>query len=39
MKYKIKVEPQALTDIQEISDWYNEKQIGLGKRFQTSAIK
>jgi len=39
MKFKVKVEPQALADIQEISDWYNEKQTGLGKRFQTSAIK
>lgn len=39
MKYKVKVEPQALADIQEITDRYNDKQAGLGKRFQTSAIK
>jgi plasmid stabilization system protein ParE len=38
MKYKVKVEPQALADIQEITDWYNEKQVGLGKRFQKTAI-
>ena len=39
MKYKVKIEPQALTDIQEISDWYNNKQAGLGKRLQNTAIK
>lgn len=39
MKYKVKIEPQALTDIQEITNWYNEKKTGLGKRFQTSVVK
>lgn len=39
MKYQIKVEPQALADIQEITNWYNTQQAGLGKRFQTTAIK
>ncbi|MBU2649737.1 MAG: type II toxin-antitoxin system RelE/ParE family toxin [Bacteroidetes bacterium] len=38
-KYKIKVESEALADIQEITDWYNEAQAGLGKRFQKTAIK
>ena len=33
-KYKVKIEPEALADIQEITDWYNEAQAGLGKRFQ-----
>ena len=38
-KYKVKIEPEALADIQEITDWYNEAQAGLGKRFQKTAIK
>lgn len=38
MKYKVKVEPQALIDIQEITDWYNDKQSGLGNRFQKTTI-
>lgn len=38
-KYKLKIEPEALADIQEITDWYNEQQAGLGKRFQDTAIK
>jgi plasmid stabilization system protein ParE len=38
-KYKVKIEPEALSDIQEITDWYNEAQAGLGKRFQNTAIK
>jgi len=38
MKYKVKIEPEALADIQKISDWYNEKQIGLGEKFQKTAI-
>lgn len=36
--YKVKIEPEALADIQEITDWYNEAQAGLGKRFQKTAI-
>ena len=39
MLYNVKIEPQALADIQEISDWYNNKLIGLGKRFQNTVIK
>jgi len=38
-KYKIKIDPEALADIQEITDWYNEAQAGLGKRFQKTAIR
>lgn len=38
-KYKVKIEPEALTDIQEITDWYNEQQTGLGKRFQNTTVK
>ena len=38
-KYKVKIEPEALTDIQEITDWYNDAKEGLGKRFQKAAIK
>jgi plasmid stabilization system protein ParE len=38
-KYKVKIEPEALADIQEITDWYNEVQAGLGKRFQNAVIK
>jgi plasmid stabilization system protein ParE len=30
MMYRLKVEPQALSDIREISEWYNDKQAGLG---------
>jgi plasmid stabilization system protein ParE len=38
-KYKVKIEPEALVDIQEITDWYNKAQAKLGKRFQKTAIK
>ncbi len=38
-KYRIQIEPDALADIQEITNWYNEKQEGLGKRFQETTIK
>jgi plasmid stabilization system protein ParE len=37
--YKVKIEPEALTDIQEITNWYNGIQQGLGKRFQNTVIK
>ncbi|MCF8427959.1 MAG: type II toxin-antitoxin system RelE/ParE family toxin [Bacteroidia bacterium] len=33
MAYKIILEPGAFSDIQESIDYYNKKQIGLGKRF------
>jgi plasmid stabilization system protein ParE len=38
-KYKVKIEPEALVDIQEITGWYNEKTAGLGGRFRNTAIK
>lgn len=38
-RYKVKIEPSALADIQGITDWYNEQQAGLGGRFQKTAIK
>ncbi len=38
-KYSVKIEPEAFADIQEITDWYNEQQAGLGKRFQNTTIK
>ena len=38
-KYSVKIEPEALNDLQEITDWYNEQQAGLGGRFQKTTIK
>lgn len=38
-KYIIKIAPEALAEIQEITHWYNEAQAGLGKRFQNTAVK
>jgi plasmid stabilization system protein ParE len=32
--FKIKIEQDALVDIQEITDWYNLQSKGLGVRFQ-----
>jgi len=37
-KYIVKIEAEALADIQNITDWYNEAQAGLGKRFQKTVI-
>ena len=37
-KYQVKIEPESLSDIQEITDQYNRQQTGLGKRFQKAAI-
>jgi len=31
--YRIKIDPFALADIQKITDWYNQQQEMLGKRF------
>jgi hypothetical protein len=36
--YKIKVFPKALTDIQEITEWYNKQSSGLGIRCQKQVI-
>ncbi len=35
---KIIIDPEALDDIQKATDWYNEKLVGLGARFQTQVI-
>jgi plasmid stabilization system protein ParE len=37
-KFKVKIEPGSFADLQEITDWYNLQQPGLGKRFQKTAI-
>jgi plasmid stabilization system protein ParE len=37
LKYKLKIEQEALQDIQEITDWYNSQVQGLGSRFQKQA--
>ena len=37
-KYKIKIEPEALRDIQAVTDWYNEQLQRLGSRFQKQVI-
>lgn len=37
--YQIKVSPEALQDIQEATDWYNEQLAGLGIRFQKQTVK
>ena len=39
MRYKIKIESGALSDIREITAWYNNQQAGLGKRFRDTIIK
>jgi hypothetical protein len=33
MAFKIKLEPKAFEDIQDAIEYYNEQQVGLGKRF------
>jgi mRNA-degrading endonuclease RelE of RelBE toxin-antitoxin system len=37
-KYKILVELDALQDIQEATDWYNEQLKGLGSKFQKQVV-
>jgi plasmid stabilization system protein ParE len=37
-KYKIKIEPEALADILDITNWYNKAQAKLGKRFHDTTI-
>ena len=32
--YKISIDPEALQDIQDATDWYNEQLAGLGGHFQ-----
>ena len=38
MSYKIKIDKDALIDIQEIIEWYNCELQGLGTRFQKQTI-
>lgn len=38
-KFRIQIEPDALADIQEITNWYNQQKYGLGTRFQKTVIK
>lgn len=38
-KHKVKIEPDAITDIHEITDWYNKQQAGLGNKFKETTIK
>lgn len=33
-QYKLKIDEEALYDIQEATNWYNEQSAGLGVRFQ-----
>ncbi|OOQ59133.1 type II toxin-antitoxin system RelE/ParE family toxin [Mucilaginibacter pedocola] len=35
MIYNFSISPKAIKEIQESGDWYEEKQIGLGYRFET----
>ena len=34
VQYKVSIDPDALDDIQQATDWYNEQLPGLGKKFQ-----
>ncbi len=38
-KYRIKIDPEALTDIREIIEWYDNQKADLGKRFQNTVIR
>ncbi|MDY0343976.1 MAG: type II toxin-antitoxin system RelE/ParE family toxin [Lentimicrobium sp.] len=38
-KYKVNIDPEALADIQEITEWYNEQKTSLGNRFQKTVIR
>ena len=37
-QYRLKIHREALNDIQNITDWYNDKAKGLGTRFQKQVI-
>ncbi len=34
LKFKVKIDSDALLDIQEATDWYNKQSAGLGSLFQ-----
>ena len=38
-KYQIKIDPEALSDIRDIAEWYDTQKAGLSKRFQNTVIK
>jgi len=38
-RFKVKIDPEALTDIREATDWYNQQQPELGERFQNTTVK
>lgn len=38
-QYEIKIYPEALLDIQEAVEWYNDQLSGLGDRFQRQVVK
>jgi plasmid stabilization system protein ParE len=37
--YKVKIDPEALNDIREITNWYNEAQSKTSKKFAETTIK
>ncbi len=37
--FKVKIDPQAITDIKCIAEWYDQQQSLLGDRFQVTIIK
>lgn len=39
MPFKVLIEPRALSDIQQAIDYYDSRQQGLGKRFETAITK
>ena len=39
MAYKVVIEPRALSDAQQALDYYDEQQIGLGKKFNEAVDK
>lgn len=38
MNYKVKIETEALTDIQDVITWYNKQKSGLGEIFHKTII-
>jgi len=38
-KFRVKITPEAISDIQEITNWYNEQHAGIGRRFLKTIIR
>jgi plasmid stabilization system protein ParE len=38
MAYQVVIEPRALSDAQQAIDYYDEQQIGLGKKFNNALV-